>query len=42
MEKVLRSVGFSFLYVAGVIHEAKEAFHSYMFDLIFRDDPLRK
>ena len=40
MEKALRSIGLIFLYVANAVQNAKNAIHSYLFDLLYDDDHL--
>ena len=42
MEKILKCIGLSFLSVANTIHQAKNTFDSYLFDLIFEDDHLKQ
>jgi hypothetical protein len=42
MEKVLRCLGNTFLYLAHGVGEAKNAVKSYLFDLIFADDHINQ
>ncbi len=42
MEKIIRSIGNLFLYIANAIHEAKNTADSFFFDILLEDNDFNK
>ena len=42
MEKIFRYIGRAFIYLANAIHITKSDVESYLFELIFADDHVKK